>query len=260
MTGEFYDRVAAGIGRFSPEQIAGFRATPGPPDPEARFSQEVRRQISAGDTVLDLGTGDGKWLVQTVAPHVSRAIGIDTGLARLTKAGRLRIVTGLAGAEFVLADAGNIPLPDESVDVAVSRRGPLTADDRFFSEACRVLRRGGLVLEITIGEQNMREVDEVFGRGQMVEDRKAGPRPPALELMYKSHRLAPFIAEDLLTYEYFPGRDSLEYRLLTAPVLEDFDPVSEAALLDEVVARNSTERGIRITFHRLILAAKKPTE
>jgi hypothetical protein len=77
--------------------------------------------------------------------------------------------------------------------------------------------------------------------------------------MYRAHGLKPIVAESLLTHEYFPGREGLVFRLETTPSVDDFDPVADSGLVDQVVARNLTDRGIRVTMHRLVLVARKET-
>ena len=91
----------------------------------------------------------------------------------------------------------------------------------------------------------------------MLEASKHGPRIDSLAAMYRVAGLEPIGLEDLLTFEYFPSRDALEFRLRSSPTIEDFDPVSEASLLDDVVRRNYAEEGIKISFHRLIIDARK---
>jgi hypothetical protein len=73
----------------------------------------------------------------------------------------------------------------------------------------------------------------------------------------REHRCRVDYLEGVPTFEYFPNRESLELRLLTAPILDDFDPEAEGHLVDEVVRHYSTDRGTRLTFHRTILISTK---
>jgi ubiquinone/menaquinone biosynthesis C-methylase UbiE len=257
-TEHFYDRAAKILAGYTPEQLHDLRALIAEPNPEALFTRLVAEGLRPDDRVLDIGTGDGFWFMETAAPRAAVALGIDDGEARLRQGAaaktRLRIAVAL-----VKADARFIPLPDASMSVVLNRRGPFgdASDPRFFTEGLRVLAAGGRIYEIGIGELNEREVSQVFGRGQMLADENRGRIVERVAEHRRRHGLRVDYIEDTPTFEYFPNRESLELRLLTAPILEDFDPDKEAHLVDEVMWRNSTERGIRLTFHRTILISTK---
>lgn len=253
----FYDRAATVLARYSPERLAELRAVIEEPNPEALFTQLVTEGIEAEDVVLDIGTGDGYWFMEHVAPRVSLAVGMDNGEARLRQGVAAKTASRIANVQFVKADAREIPLKDQSVSVIINRRGPFgdPTDARYFTEGLRVLARGGKVFEIGIGELNAREISQVFGRGQMLGDESRGRIVERIAAQRRENGLAIERMADAPTAEYFPNRESLELRLLTAPVLEDFDPGAEGHLVDEVVRRHSTDRGIRLTFHRTILVS-----
>ena len=257
-TGRFYDRIAERIERYTPEQRAAFRATPDGLDPEARFTALVKRSVGPDDIVLDIGTGDGSWLIANVVPLAATVIGLDNAGLRLRQAGESRQRQGARNCCFALADGESLPLPDEAVTVLINRRGPLTASDAFFSEGCRVLAQGGLMVEIGIGERNMQEIDAAFGsRSQMHDDLTRGSVLEQLMDRHRSRGVEPETWEDIVAAEYFPSREALEYRFLTTPIIAGFNPVSDSALVDELVARNQAPAGIRMTLHRPVLIARK---
>lgn len=255
----FYDVVTERLARYRREETERLQATVQPPNPEDRFTELVGQYVDPGDTVLDIGCGNGGWLLATVAPRCDRAIGLDYGHRRLAQAVEKATRLRAANAAFFFADARYIPLPDGAVSAVVSRRGPLTENQAFLREGCRVLRPGGLALEIGIGERNRSEIYAVFGRGQMYGEPERGPRLDRLVAMCRARGLTPIVAESLLTHEYLPGREGLVFQLETTPTVDDFDPVADAGLVDQVVARNLTDRGIRLTMHRLVLVARKET-
>jgi methyltransferase family protein len=255
----FYDRAARHLANYSREQLAELRAVVDDPNPEAIFTDLVTQGVRSEDQVLDIGTGDGYWLMQYVGPRVRLAIGLDNGEVRLGQGLRAKADNRAENVQFMLADARQIPLADQSVSVIANRRGPFgdPSDPRYFAEGFRVLEVGGRAFEIGIGELNAREVSQVFGRGQMLEEEGRGP---IIERIAATRREKGFQIDrliDMPTFEYFPNREALELRLLTAPIFEEFDPQSEAHLVDEVVRRYSTERGIRLTFHRTLLVSTK---
>lgn len=254
----FYDHVVDRMARHTPEQIAALRAPHEKPDPEEIFTAEVQRRLAPADVVLDLGTGDATWLMREVAPHCSRALGVDNGRKRLQQGAALRYSNGPSNVEPIMGDAACLPLPDEAVSVLISRRGPLSASEEFFAEACRVLKPGGLVLEITIGEQNAREVGELFGqRWQMYEAARRGPRLHEVARLYRAHGIELTHQASLITSVYLPSAEALAYMLWTTPTVQSFDPEADAALVKAICAEAQMSRGIRITSHRLIFCGRK---
>jgi SAM-dependent methyltransferase len=104
----------------------------------AIFPFETLRQASEG---FDLGCGSGRWAAK-VAPRVGRLHCIDPAPKALDVARRR--LSGLANAEFHLASADTIPLPDGSQDfgysLGVLHHVPDTA--RALADAVRKLRPG----------------------------------------------------------------------------------------------------------------------
>jgi ubiquinone/menaquinone biosynthesis C-methylase UbiE len=98
----------------------------------------------ADKDVVELGCGTayfGAWLKKRGA---SRVVGVDPTPAQLDTARRCNEKFGL-GLEFVEAFGENVPLPDDSFDVAVSEYGAsIWADPyKWIPEAARLLRPGG---------------------------------------------------------------------------------------------------------------------
>lgn len=118
-------------------------------------------QLSAGDTVLDLGCGSGVDVLLAageVGP-TGRAIGVDF-LAEMVERGRgFAAEAGLGHVEFHQAEMESLPLPDESVDVVLSNGSVnLSArKSRVLAEAHRVLRPGGRLsmADLTIREDEL---------------------------------------------------------------------------------------------------------
>ena len=105
--------------------------------------------IPKGSTVLDLGCGAG--MDSIIAARRTgldgRAIGIDFSEAMLDRAREGQDIVGVANALFCRADAERIPLPDDSIDVAlvngIFNLNP--ARDVIFRELSRVVRNSGVV-------------------------------------------------------------------------------------------------------------------
>ena len=109
------------------------------PETEVRALPDV-----TGKDVVELGCGTGyvgAWLAKHGA---ARVVGVDPTPAQLATARRCNERFGL-GLELVEAFAEEVPLPDDSFDLAVSEYGAsIWADPyRWIPEAARLLRPGG---------------------------------------------------------------------------------------------------------------------
>jgi SAM-dependent methyltransferase len=104
-------------------------------------------ELSAGETVLDLGSGGGIDVLlsaRRVGP-TGFAYGLDMTEEMLELARQNQREAGVDNAEFLRGEIESIPLPDDSVDVIISNCViNLSADKgRVLAEAFRVLRPGG---------------------------------------------------------------------------------------------------------------------
>ena len=112
-------------------------------------------------------------------------------------------------------------------------------------------------MEITIGDQNARELNQPFGARAQMHSWRARDRLNEMTALYKQHALEVVVAESHVTTEVLPSRDALVYRLQTAPGVEAFDPQTDASLIDRVVLDHGVAEGIRLTLHRICLVARK---
>jgi SAM-dependent methyltransferase len=104
-------------------------------------------ELSAGETVLDLGSGGGIDVLlsaRRVGP-TGKAYGLDMTDDMLALARENQKKAGVTNVEFLKGEIESIPLPDNSVDVIISNCViNLSADkDRALREAFRVLKPGG---------------------------------------------------------------------------------------------------------------------
>ena len=131
---------------YSPEELAGL------PDETVRIALGVGNPVrlaglSAGDDVLDLGSGGGidcLIAARSVAPGGS-VIGIDFLVEMVERATRAAAEAELVNVRFVESEIEALRLPDASVDVVISN-GVINLSPRkvrVLSEAFRVLRPGG---------------------------------------------------------------------------------------------------------------------
>ena len=143
----------------------------------------VFENIGLRDTVLDFGCGDGTFTIR-LCHRSGRVIGLDVSQQMLRHAVNNLAEAGNHNVSFLLATGQQLPMDSESIDAVVSRRGPATSR-RCLPEVARVLLKGGLLMELHVGDRHCIEIREMFGRGQnwpirwrpMI-DMPVNPNPP----------------------------------------------------------------------------------
>lgn len=131
---------------YDPEQLA--LLPPGAIEQALGVGNPVRAAgLRPGEVAIDLGCGGGIDTIlaaRAVAP-AGRAIGLDMLPEMLEVAARNAASAGVTNVEWLRGDMEAIPLPDESVDVALSN-GVVNLSprkSRVFAEVLRILRPGG---------------------------------------------------------------------------------------------------------------------
>ncbi len=112
--------------------------------------------LRPGDLALDVCTGTAE-LALALAPRVGRTgrvVGVDLSLPMLTLARRKAARSGGRQVALHLGDALRLPYRDATFDAAASAfAGRNVADlGRFFSEMARVVKAGGRVVFLELGE------------------------------------------------------------------------------------------------------------
>jgi SAM-dependent methyltransferase len=127
-------------------------------------------EIRPGETVLDLGCGaglDSLLAARQVGPS-GRVIGIDMTSEMIAKAQKNAAALGLANVQFRIEMLEELPLPDASVDVALSNGVFNLCPDkpRALKETARVLRPGGRLLMCDILLEDHVSPEEVARLGE----------------------------------------------------------------------------------------------
>jgi ubiquinone/menaquinone biosynthesis C-methylase UbiE len=119
-------------------------------------------ELREGETVVDLGSGSGMdvFVAATKIGASGRVIGVDFTAEQLAKARLLADEHGFDRVEFRKGRIERPPLEDGSADCVISN-GVINLSpekERVFTEAARVLRRGGrLAIADIVSEQQLKE-------------------------------------------------------------------------------------------------------
>lgn len=119
--------------------------------PEAEVEAAVRAIVgdSPHQAVLDLGTGTGRML-QLLAPHADRAVGVDLSPAMLAVARAGVERAGLRNVQLRQGDIYALPVERDSYDLVLVHQVLHYLDDpaRALREAARALRPGGRLVVV----------------------------------------------------------------------------------------------------------------
>lgn len=106
-------------------------------------------KISQGDVVLDLGSGAGFdcFLASKKVGETGKVIGVDMTQEMIKKAKANAEEYGYKNVEFKLGEIEDLPIEDETIDVAISNCVINLVPDkkRAFEEVYRVLKKGGRI-------------------------------------------------------------------------------------------------------------------
>lgn len=128
-----------------------WRSALGEGNGEEAYTQLVKGQLSPEKIVLDAGCGHGTDML-AFAPKVRRFIGYDAVQSFIAIARRRADAAGLTNVELVCANSSprlnggvaRIPVPDQTLDLIVSRRGPTN----WIADARRACRLGARLIQL----------------------------------------------------------------------------------------------------------------
>ncbi len=237
----------------SKERYTGEKVTTEENNGESEFLKEILEAVPE-KRVLDLGCGLGDVALK-MGTRANEVIGVDVSQVALSHAQKKLEQAQVSNVRFQPADANKLPFPTETFDVVVSRRGPATDSIRTLREACRVLKKGGLLMELTIGEKDKHNIAQIFKRGQMFHVKQKVTVSKTKMLRRAGFKVVS--ARDYLATEIFHSLDDLLNRLKSAPIIPGFDVRKDRRYLERVEKELKTPRGIETQIHRVILVARK---
>ncbi|MFV0237381.1 MAG: arsenite methyltransferase [Flavobacteriales bacterium] len=104
-------------------------------------------KIKKGDTVLDLGSGAGNdvFVARSIVGEKGQVIGVDMTEAMIEKANENKKKLGYTNVDFILGEIENLPIEDNSIDVAISNcvLNLVPSKEKAYEETYRVLKPNG---------------------------------------------------------------------------------------------------------------------
>jgi len=252
MVNNFYDKIAKKFGGYGygNSKKAVYKSEYPAGEPEKVFKEKLLGLSSKNKIALDIGCADGKFTF-SIAPFFQKVYGIDTSKVNLDIAKSHNEDERSKTVEYSLQDANHTLFKNSFFDVAYCRRGPT-----YYTEYHRVLKTNGHYLEIEIGEMDTVELKKIFGRGQNYGKWDTSELDRNLkELQAIGFKV--IFAENYHYFEYYPSYEELDLFLQGVPIFEDFDSEKDKAALQKYVKKFSTDKGIQLSRHRLIMVMQK---
>jgi ubiquinone/menaquinone biosynthesis C-methylase UbiE len=211
---------------------------------DALFDSQLKGYLTGEETVMDLGCGVGDFTM-SLAPYSRKVVGVDVARATLEIARERAQNFGIKNVDFVHASGTDLLFADNSFDMMVSRLGPVS---HFLDEAKRVLKRNGMVVEMTLGDDEFHELQTLLPATSAGMERKKSDRIKdrldangyELEFMLEWKKVVRFSS---------PGQ--LIGAIKQSGKIANLHPETDALLLDEISDRFN-QAVVPITLHRVI--------
>ncbi|KKU03974.1 MAG: Methyltransferase [Candidatus Woesebacteria bacterium GW2011_GWE1_45_18] len=250
MSKGFYDKVAKKFGGYGYGTGPRYKSEHPTGNPEKIFKKKLLGLSSKDKIALDIGCADGKFTL-SVAPSFRKVFGIDTSRVNLDIAKSHSGDERSKNVEYFLQDASHTSFEDSFFDLAYCRRGPT-----YYEECCRILKTKGHYLEIGIGEMDAIELKKIFGRGQGYGKWNNSKLNDNLKELGNLGFKVVF-AKNYHYFEYYPSYEELDLFLQGVPIFEDFNPEKDKAALQRYVEKFTTDKGIQLSRHRLVMVMQK---
>lgn len=112
----------------------------------------LKKYVSSSSVLLDIGCGEGYYTTAFERECKINCIGID-----ISKDGIKMACSRSKNILWLVATASQLPILDNSADVVTAMFSLLLQD-----EYARVLKKGGYVIEITVGTNHLKELKEII--------------------------------------------------------------------------------------------------
>jgi SAM-dependent methyltransferase len=221
----------------------------------SRYASKVISVLKPGMKILDIGCGTAH-IIQEIATtrKTSEHVGLDVSKAMLKLAKENCEISH--NIELVVGDGMILPFPDKIFDVVITRLAEYSPQ-----EAYRVLKKGGVFFECSLGPQADKEILEFFPERIEMENfffpkNLNEWKREVAEPIEKSG----FIMSEVQDYkenDYYSNEDELMDLIEMVPLVKNFDRNQDRMLVKKLAEKYGEKEGIRITWHYYILVATR---
>jgi ubiquinone/menaquinone biosynthesis C-methylase UbiE len=211
------------------------------------FFELLIDNVNKDSSVLDIGCGSGE-LALKLSSYCKKIVGVDCYARYISTANKDKQSKKIKNISFKIADARKLPFKDKSFDLVYSSRGPLSAGADFLKEALRVLKKGGLLLEETIGETDKIELKRIFKRGQNFP--YVFKKQTLVKKLLDQFGVELVYLKNFVYYQKFSSLSAVVKVLERTPIIPDFNRRQDQESLRKLSASNG-KKGIILSAHRL---------
>ncbi len=217
------------------------------------FFEYLKKFASKKFKVLDLGCGSGELSIR-LAPLFKEVVGIDLFPEYIQTAKKQKKQKKAENVFFKITNANKLPFANEIFDIVISSRGPLSANLIFMREGSRVLKKGGIMIEETIGEKDKLELKAIFQRGQNYPTRET--KIESIKKLLKGNKIDLIEFRYYMFYQSYSLIDDIIELLERAPIIPRFDKIKDRKYV-AIIKEKLKDKGMKLSSHRLHWAAKK---
>lgn len=222
----------------------------------SRYVSRVLSILKPGMKILDIGCGTAH-IIQEMATNqkTSEYVGLDVSKAMLKLA--KENCEKFHNIGLVVGDGLILPFPEKIFDIVITRLAEYSPQEVY-----RVLKKGGVFFECSLGPQADREIFEFFPERIETENFFF---PNNLN-EWKQEVAEPiertgFIVSEVQDYkenDYYSNENELMNLIEMVPLVKNFDRKKDRMLVKKLVEKYGEKKGIRITWHYYILMATRP--
>lgn len=206
--------------------------------------------------ILDVGCGTAHIIQELAAIRkTSEHVGLDVSEAMLKLA--KENCERFRNIGLVLGDGLILPFPDEKFDIVITRLAEYSPQ-----EAHRVLKKGGIFFECSLGPEADKEIVEFFPERiepenfffpKNLKEWKQEVTEPIKKTGFTVSEVQDYKEDD-----YYGSEDELMDLIEMVPLVKDFDRKEDRMLVKRLADKYGDNSGIRITWHYYVLAATRP--
>ncbi|MBH5319048.1 class I SAM-dependent methyltransferase [Paenibacillus sp. GSMTC-2017] len=215
------------------------------------FYDEVVKRCKKSDLLLDIGTGGGE-AVLSISDSALLLLGVDNSKGMIDTALNNLNHSDKANVRFLHMDAEHLDFPNTFFNIVSCRHSGFNS-----KEVAKVLANDGVFFTQQVAEDDKINLKEAFGRGQAL-----GIEAGTLQGQYIAElNEAGFSQIQSFEYnstDYYETAEDLIFLLKHTPIIPNFgQDEADFQVLEQFIAHNQTDRGIRTNSSRFMLIARK---